>query len=70
MLTVPLPTLQRRTENGGLGLFDVATKCRTLSNQVEGPGGKGGNVDWHSSVRGTGVHPGTIPQTFEQYNEH
>jgi hypothetical protein len=30
ILRVPLSTLQRRTENGGLDLIDIATKCRAL----------------------------------------
>jgi len=30
ILRVPLSTLQRQTESRGLGLIDIAAKCRTL----------------------------------------
>jgi hypothetical protein len=40
ILRVPLSTLHRQTKSGGLGLIDIAAKCRTLSNKIKGAGEK------------------------------
>jgi len=43
---VPVSTLQRRTENGGLNLIDVAAKRRALLlTRLRAQGGKGGTAD-------------------------
>jgi hypothetical protein len=44
ILRVPLSTLQRQTESGGLGLIDIPAKCRTIILTVLRDQGKEGYV--------------------------